>query len=63
MEKIFLEFLNIYFWVFICLLCFEILAKAIIKTVRPEYEFKPENSNFLIRIITLTLFIMSITLT
>jgi hypothetical protein len=63
MEKIFLEFLNIYFWVFICLLCFEILAKAINQTFRLEHEFEPENSNFLIKIITLTLFIMSITLT
>lgn len=63
MENIVLQFLNIYFWVFISLWVLDVFGKAIIKTFKPDYEFKDDNSSFLSRIITLTLFISSIILT
>lgn len=63
MENIILQFLNIYFWVFIVMYSLTIIGKAIIKTLKPEHEFKDNNDSFLSKIITLTLFILSIILT
>ena len=63
MENIILQFLNVYFWVFIVMFSFNIIGKFIIKTLKPEYEFKDTNDSFLSKIIVIVLFILSIVLT
>ena len=40
MENIVLQFLNVYFWVFIVMFSFNIIGKSIIKTLKPEYELQ-----------------------
>ena len=62
MEKIFLEFLNIYFWVFIIIVFIELIIKSILET-KYDWEFQNVPSSLLSKIILITLFILSIILT
>jgi len=68
MEKIFLEFLNIYFWVFLCLSILDILnIKTELKDFRDNKKNAIKNGTYSNKgggaIILITLFILSIILT
>jgi len=68
MEKIFLEFLNVYFWVFVVILTLKMIG---IKTTMKEFQENKKNAikngthnfNFDGAIIIISLFILSIILT
>lgn len=62
MEKIFLEFLNIYFWVFIIIVFIELIIKSILET-KYDWAFQNVPSSLLSKIILISLFILSIILT